>query len=76
MRFIITVDLLCQWKRARGGRQTAPASDKGFAMTTQQKLRSMRQTGLRSVNVVMRDVGNGLLEISHNSLAMLAWRWW
>jgi hypothetical protein len=36
-----------------------------------QKLRAARDSTTRSINVFMRDVGNGLLEISHNSLALL-----
>ncbi len=40
-------------------------------MTTQQMLRSLPKAGLRSINVFMRDVGNGLLEIGHNGLALL-----
>jgi hypothetical protein len=35
------------------------------------KLRAARDATMRSVNVVLRDVGHGLLEISHNSLALL-----
>jgi hypothetical protein len=35
------------------------------------RLRAARESTLRSVDVFMRDVGNGLLEISHNSLALL-----
>ncbi|MGL6113092.1 MAG: transglycosylase SLT domain-containing protein [Rubrivivax sp.] len=40
-------------------------------MTTLQMIRSAHRASLRSMNVFMRDVGNGLLEISHNSLALL-----
>jgi soluble lytic murein transglycosylase-like protein len=36
-----------------------------------QRLRAARDTATRSVEVFVRDVGNGLLEISHNSLALL-----
>ena len=35
------------------------------------KLRAWRQTLARSGGVFMRDVGAGLLEVSHNSLALL-----
>ena len=35
------------------------------------RLRAARESTTRSVNVFMRDVGNGLLEVSHNSLALL-----
>jgi hypothetical protein len=40
-------------------------------MTTKQMLRSAHRASIHSINVFMRDVGNGLLEISHNSLALL-----
>ena len=40
-------------------------------MKSLQMLRAARQSTMRSINVFMRDVGNGLLEISHNSLALL-----
>jgi len=40
-------------------------------MKSLQRLRAARDSTLRSVDVFMRDVGNGLLEISHNSLALL-----
>jgi len=40
-------------------------------MKSLQALRAARNSTMRSVNVFMRDVGNGLLEISHNSLALL-----
>lgn len=40
-------------------------------MKSLQMLRSARESTTRAVNVFMRDVGNGLLEISHNSLALL-----
>lgn len=40
-------------------------------MTTKQLLKDMPRASLRSFNVFMRDVGNGLLEISHNGLALL-----
>jgi Transglycosylase SLT domain len=40
-------------------------------MTTLQMLRSLRESSVRSINVFLRDVGNGLLEISHNGLALL-----
>jgi Transglycosylase SLT domain len=40
-------------------------------MTTMQMLREAHRASVRSFNVFMRDVGNGLLEISHNSLALL-----
>jgi hypothetical protein len=40
-------------------------------MKSLQMLRAARESTMRSVNVFMRDVGNGLLEISHNSLALL-----
>lgn len=40
-------------------------------MTTMQMLRDAHRASVRSFNVFMRDVGNGLLEISHNSLALL-----
>ena len=40
-------------------------------MKSLQMLRAARESALRSVNVFIRDVGNGLLEISHNSLALL-----
>jgi len=35
------------------------------------RLRAARESTMRSVNVFVRDVGNGLLEVSHNSLALL-----
>ncbi len=35
------------------------------------RLRSLRSTASRSTTVFVRDVGNGLLEVSHNSLALL-----
>ena len=34
-------------------------------------LRSVRSAGLQSATVFLRDVGQGLLEVSHNSLALL-----
>ncbi len=40
-------------------------------MKTLHKLRAARDATRQSVNVFMRDVGNGLLEVSHNSLALL-----
>lgn len=40
-------------------------------MKSLQRLRAARESTVRAVNVFMRDVGNGLLEISHNSLALL-----
>jgi hypothetical protein len=40
-------------------------------MKSLQRLRAARESMTRSINVFMRDVGNGLLEISHNSLALL-----
>jgi hypothetical protein len=40
-------------------------------MKSLQMLRAARDSTMRSVNVFMRDVGNGLLEVSHNSLALL-----
>lgn len=40
-------------------------------MKSLQVLRAARESAMRSVNVFVRDVGNGLLEISHNSLALL-----
>jgi hypothetical protein len=39
-------------------------------MSTRQRLRSARQACARSLSVFVRDVGNGLLEVSHNSLAL------
>jgi hypothetical protein len=39
--------------------------------TTQHRLRSMARSCGRSTGVFLRDAGNGLLEISHNSLAMI-----
>ncbi|MEO8278796.1 MAG: lytic transglycosylase domain-containing protein [Ideonella sp.] len=35
------------------------------------RLRTLRSTASRSATVFARDVGNGLLEVSHNSLALL-----
>ena len=35
------------------------------------RLRTLRSSANRSVTVFARDVGNGLLEVSHNSLALL-----
>jgi len=40
-------------------------------MKTLQKLRAASESMTRSINVFVRDVGNGLLEISHNSLAVV-----
>lgn len=40
-------------------------------MKSLQRLRAARESTMRSVDVFMRDVGNGLLEISHNGLALL-----
>lgn len=40
-------------------------------MTSLQMFRSAHRASMRSINVFIRDVGNGLLEISHNSLALL-----
>jgi hypothetical protein len=40
-------------------------------MKSLQVLRAARESTLRSISVFMRDVGNGLLEVSHNSLALL-----
>jgi Transglycosylase SLT domain len=40
-------------------------------MKSLHRLRAARESTVRAVNVFMRDVGNGLLEISHNSLALL-----
>jgi len=40
-------------------------------MKSLQVLRAARESTMRSVNVFVRDVGNGLLEIGHNSLALL-----
>ncbi|MBN8492333.1 MAG: lytic transglycosylase domain-containing protein [Burkholderiales bacterium] len=40
-------------------------------MKSLQMLRAARDSTARSVQVFLRDVGNGLLEISHNSLALL-----
>ena len=40
-------------------------------MTNLQRLRAVRDASARSINMFIRDVGNGLLEISHNSLALL-----
>ncbi len=40
-------------------------------MKSLQVFRAARESTLRSIGVFMRDVGNGLLEVSHNSLALL-----
>jgi hypothetical protein len=40
-------------------------------MKSLQVLRAARESTLRSISVFVRDVGNGLLEISHNGLALL-----
>ena len=40
-------------------------------MKSLQKLRSAADATRRSADVFVRDVGNGLLEVSHNSLALL-----
>ena len=40
-------------------------------MKSLQMLQAARDATLRSVRVFMRDVGNGLLEVSHNGLALL-----
>lgn len=40
-------------------------------MTTLSQLRRWRNASARSVVVFVRDVGNGLLDVSHNSLALL-----
>ena len=40
-------------------------------MKSLHKLRAARRSASRSIAVFMRDVGNGLLEVSHNSLALL-----
>lgn len=40
-------------------------------MKSLHRLRAARESTVRAVNVFMRDVGNGLLEISHNGLALL-----
>jgi hypothetical protein len=40
-------------------------------MTTLQMFRSMRRAAVRSAGLFARDVGNGMLEIGHNSLALL-----
>jgi Transglycosylase SLT domain len=40
-------------------------------MTTRSKLREAFRTARASTGVFLRDVGNGLLEISHNTLAMV-----
>lgn len=39
--------------------------------TLEMRLRSLRQAAGRSTGVFVRDVGNGLLEVSHNTLALL-----
>ena len=44
-------------------------------MTAKEKLKSLLSPGLRSAGVFMRDVGAGLLEVSHNSLALLGLCW-
>ena len=40
-------------------------------MKSLHRLRAARDSAMRSITVFVRDVGNGLLEISHNSLALL-----
>jgi soluble lytic murein transglycosylase-like protein len=40
-------------------------------MKSLHRLRAAQESTMRAVNVFVRDVGNGLLEISHNSLALL-----
>jgi len=40
-------------------------------MKSLQVLRAARESTMRSIGVFLRDVGNGLLEVSHNSLALL-----
>ena len=40
-------------------------------MKSLHKLRAARDATLRSIDVTLRDIGNGLLEVSHNSLAAL-----
>ena len=40
-------------------------------MKTLQVFRAARESTTRSIGVFMRDVGNGLLEVSHNGLALL-----
>lgn len=40
-------------------------------MKSLHKLRAARESTLRSIAVFVRDVGNGLLEVSHNGLALL-----
>jgi hypothetical protein len=40
-------------------------------MKSLHRLRAALESTLRSANVFIRDVGNGLLEVSHNSLALL-----
>jgi hypothetical protein len=40
-------------------------------MKSLQMLQAARESTMRSINVFVRDVGNGLLEVGHNSLALL-----
>jgi hypothetical protein len=51
----------------RGARQTTARSATGAAAFA----RSARVAASRSVSVFLRDVGNGLLEVSHNTLALI-----
>ena len=69
--FIITVALIGQYGRAQGSHPEAVADrTRGIAMKSLQMLRAARDSTRRSVGVFLRDVGNGLLEVSHNSLAV------
>jgi hypothetical protein len=40
-------------------------------MTVVEALRSARRTTGRSISIFVRDIGHGLLEIGHNSLAVI-----
>ena len=40
-----------------------------------ERWRSLGRTAAESTTVFVRDVGHGLLEIGHNSLAAVGWRW-
>ena len=40
-------------------------------MKSSDRLRAARESAMRSITVFARDVGNGLLEVSHNGLALL-----
>jgi soluble lytic murein transglycosylase-like protein len=68
---IITVPLFAKRTGRSKAGALAPTTNRRTAMQSLQKLRAAGESTLIGARLFLRDVGNGLLEISHNSLALL-----